>query len=286
MPPQPSLRPPGPGPVLSSGLVLLLASCAFRPPAPADGARVEGEVLYSTRAPVAGALVLLEGGIRGTADGEGRFRFDGVPPGRRAILAVAPGCRVAGGEILVTEGQTRRVRLVVPLEGEESWPLGPRGEGVSLRVITAEDLRRMQPTSVVDAIRRAVPEMVLEASGYAGGRPGVTGRGRNTATGSMTPLVVVDGVLLLGRPFEALATLDPLDVLRIEIVRGASGGWSYGLAGVNGVVRIVTRSGAEREGPRTPPEECGFRAPSGGPDGPPGTSRGPGLSDPRGSGSR
>jgi outer membrane cobalamin receptor len=48
------------------------------------------------------------------------------------------------------------------------------------------------------------------------------------------------------------------EVDRIEIVRGASGGWAYGQGGANGVIRIYTRHSTSEIDPNTPPEACGF----------------------------
>ena len=47
-------------------------------------------------------------------------------------------------------------------------------------------------------------------------------------------------------------------VRRIDVSRGASGGWRYGMQGANGVIVITTRNAPAEHPQDTPPEACGF----------------------------
>ncbi|MBD0258470.1 MAG: carboxypeptidase-like regulatory domain-containing protein, partial [Cytophagales bacterium] len=65
---------------------------------------------------------------------------------------------------------------------------------------------------------------------------GVTVRGSHSMSGSIEPLVVVDGVPFAGRQSD----LDPDQVLSIETLRGATAVAFYGSRGANGVIVITT----------------------------------------------
>ncbi len=52
----------------------------------------------------------------------------------------------------------------------------------------------------------------------------------------------MDGIPIPQRAVDALATIDPGDIERIEVMRGGAEGWRYGIQGANGVVRITTRN--------------------------------------------
>lgn len=212
------------------------------------------------------ALVAVDAGVRITSGADGRFRIDDLRAGAYRIAAVAPGCHVGIGEVEVRPGDATEVRLVVPLPEEaeallQAWTLGNRSLGSSVRTITGEDIRRRNFLTVQDAIRVVAPDMIGAESAEAGGRQQVRGRGAPTVSGPRDPLVVVDGVRMLQRPWDALAALNPIDIERIEVARGATGGWRYGLAGANGVIRITTRHAWTGFDQETRPQECGFRFP-------------------------
>jgi outer membrane receptor for ferrienterochelin and colicin len=101
--------------------------------------------------------------------------------------------------------------------------------------------------------------MVGQGSAEPGANQRLVGRRSATVQGPAQPLVVVDGVPLPQRSLEALSAINIEDVDRIEVSKGAAGGWAYGNQGANGVIRIFTRSAAASAlGPETPPDRCGF----------------------------
>jgi len=83
-------------------------------------------------------------------------------------------------------------------------------------------------------------------------------RGSTTIVGSNVPLIFADGVRLDQSLTMRLHSINVDAVRRIEIVRGAPGGWAYDQGGANGVIRIHTRSSSPSVDATTAPEACGF----------------------------
>ncbi len=92
-------------------------------------------------------------------------------------------------------------------------------------------------------LRRVVPSMVGGRSGRPGSETKLRGRTRSASGGSNAPVVVLDGVVLGTSSIRDIDDIQVGDVALIEILRGASGGWSYGTGGAGGVIKIWTKRG-------------------------------------------
>jgi TonB-dependent SusC/RagA subfamily outer membrane receptor len=71
-------------------------------------------------------------------------------------------------------------------------------------------------------------------------------RNASSFQSSTQPLYLIDGLPLEDLDGNALLNLSPLDVARIEILKGASTSM-YGVRGGNGVIAIYTRKGASKD---------------------------------------
>jgi vitamin B12 transporter len=111
--------------------------------------------------------------------------------------------------------------------------------GASVSVITGEDLRTYDYTSVGDALRR-VPGVEIIQSGSSGKTTSIRIRGANPNQVQ----VLVDGMRVksptLGTPELADITLGEIE--RIEVVRGPQS-TLYGADAIGGVVNIITKRG-------------------------------------------
>src|SRR5690625_7350673 len=76
-------------------------------------------------------------------------------------------------------------------------------------------------------------------TGEPGGRPTIRIRGTNSINTSREPLYVVDGITGVEN---ALESVNPNDIVSIDILKDASATAIYGASGANGEVIITTRS--------------------------------------------
>jgi TonB-dependent SusC/RagA subfamily outer membrane receptor len=94
-------------------------------------------------------------------------------------------------------------------------------------------------TSVVEMIRARAPgvQVVQAGDSYA-----LRIRGVSSASGINDPLIVIDGTASSLPGTRALDSLNPNDVLKIEVLKDAASTAFYGLRGGSGVILITTRT--------------------------------------------
>lgn len=113
--------------------------------------------------------------------------------------------------------------------------------------IGADDLKKTVITSADQALQgRAAGVQVTQNSGSPGGGISVSIRGTNSLNGN-EPLYVIDGVAIDGKSSDgktsALSTINPSDIVSMEVLKDASATAIYGSRASNGVVLITTRRG-------------------------------------------
>ena len=106
----------------------------------------------------------------------------------------------------------------------------------------ARESERARPSHVAELLRSSVPG--LDVRRLPSGRYDVRLRRERAIGNEGEPLFVLDGAALAWGPRagEALDTIDPGDVLRVEVLRGADAAM-YGDRGRNGVIAITSRRG-------------------------------------------
>jgi len=188
-----------------------------------------------------------------------------------AARSEANGHPIAGagmgmGSVDVSAGREMKVDLLVHLPADAESRLtarsrGARASGNAVRSMTGEEIQRRNLRSVADALRLLAPDMVEQGSSGPGGGQTLRPRGVPTVAGSRDVLLVVDGVRVVQSPMEFLGSMNPGDVRRIEVTRGASAGWRYGMQGANGVIIITTGNAGAGHPADTRPEDCRFAFP-------------------------
>ena len=129
--------------------------------------------------------------------------------------------------------------------------------------VTSEDLRNSVTTNIDQALQgRIAGVQVTQNSGQPGGAASIRIRGSNSITGSSEPLYVIDGIPFQGdgnqvsgfdwaggangqNRVNPLSTINPNDIVRIEVLKDASATAIYGARAANGVVLITTKRGEE-----------------------------------------
>lgn len=226
--------------------------------------------------PLANAQVRIEGTVLGAlSDANGQYSVPSVPTGRRTILARRIGygeerrpADVASGgpvtvDIAMTVSATTLGEVVVTGVGT---PTARRELPNSVETVSGEDVRDAPAVSAIDqALQGKIAgALISENSGQPGGGVSIRLRGTNSILGGAEPLYVVDGVMIdnnaealvsLGANAtrggaalsNRLADLDPADVERIEVLKGAAAAALYGSRANNGVIQIFTRRGRAGE---------------------------------------
>ena len=217
--------------------------------------------------PWAGAAVTVPGtGVLVCADGDGRFRLS-VPEAESTRVVVQPvgfpavelTVRPADDEMLIPmRSHVVHLEGVVVTVYAESLP---PGTPYAVSEVSGEDLNRV-PGDLPRSLEGKVPGAVLtHDSGAPGGGFQLSMRGVRTVLGNTEPLIVVDGVpvssarigsgsgVLTGSgPDEEeasgrLADLNPMDIARVEVLKGVAAAQRFGSRAANGVVVITTHSG-------------------------------------------
>ena len=113
----------------------------------------------------------------------------------------------------------------------------------SLTKVGGEDIKDFAVSRVESALQGKVAGLRIQTTASeAGGDPRITLRGPGSITGSSSPLIVVDGVVLGNEP-DLLGTIDNNNIESISVLKDASSVAIYGSRGANGVILVTLKEG-------------------------------------------
>ena len=215
---------------------------------------------------VVGASVLVEGTRFGAAtDADGRFSISAtLAPGTyelrtsyigfttvRTPITLGSSPTVDVGQIELVGDALRSDEVIVSSTG---LPVERRQLGNAIGTVDAREIQDVGATAVDQVlVGKVAGAVVSQNSGNPAGGVSIRLRGPSTVLGSADPLYVVDGVIvdnsdaalydLGGGSQNRLVDLNPEDIERIEILKGASAAALFGSRANGGVIQIFTRSG-------------------------------------------
>lgn len=224
---------------------------------------LNGVVVDELGKPIEGVSIRLKGSSMLTkTDDRGRFQF--VVPQRSGVILFSS-VGFAPQEIRFDE--SRQATLRVMLKGV----VADLDEVVVVGYGTA---RRGDLTGAVSSVKSAVFEQSRQSSfinniqgRVAGlqiaagtGEPGAGSkiliRGANSLVGDSRPLVVIDGIPVneseapiansrfgANSPRDPLSSINPADIISVDVLKDASSTAIYGARGANGVIVVTTRQG-------------------------------------------
>ncbi|MBU6367678.1 MAG: TonB-dependent receptor, partial [Gemmatimonadetes bacterium] len=201
-----------------------------------------------------------------TTAASGSYVLSAVPAGAVTVtlrrIGYAPVTRAvtvaAGGTVQVDAAlAASAINLSEVIVTGTATPTEKRRVGTSVASVDSALLQRAQAVTVDQALQGKVPgaQISQNSGGPGGGGISVRLRGTNSFISGSDPLYIVDGVIIdngsaqltdLGgraNPQNRLADLNPADIERIEVIRGAAAAALYGSRANNGVVQIFTRRG-------------------------------------------
>jgi len=249
-------------------LALALASLPTLAGAQATTGTVRGRVVDATGGKgLPDAQVSIEGTRLGAISGaNGDFTILEVPTGPHNVIVrrigYAPGSKLVAvtpegastGDIAVTASALNLTEVVVT---GSAAPTEKRKVGTSIASVDSTTISRAEAVTVDQALQGKVAgaQITQNSGGPGGGGVSVRLRGTNSFISGSDPLYIVDGVIVdngsaqladLGirsNPQNRLADINPDDIERVEVIRGAAAAALYGSRANNGVVQIFTKKG-------------------------------------------
>ena len=242
-------------------LLLLLATTTMF----AQRVTVKGNVKDNI-GPVIGASVVEKGTTNGTTtDLDGNYTIT-VPSNAVLVFSsigytsqeIALGGRAVVDVVLAEDTESLNEVVVVGYGTMKKSDLA--GASVSMK---EEDLKGSIITSLDQSLQgRAAGVTAMTTSGAPGSSSSIRVRGQATINANAEPLYVIDGVIMQGggnsgadfglgdalgngkvSTISPLSTINPADIVSMEILKDASATAIYGAQGANGVILITTKHG-------------------------------------------
>jgi len=232
---------------------------------------ISGKVAASDGQALIEAQVRLVGTGLGTRTGEGgRFTITNVPAGQYRLRAQSIGHRPIERAITVTAGATTTQDFVMKVEAiglDAIVTTGTAGQARQREVgnsISQIDVSKIQQpiATVGDLLQgQAAGIQVMQSSAMAGSGSMIRLRGNVSVAMSNQPLIYVDGVRLRSDGYalnvpptgsqlrsgndiaSPMNDINPNDIERVEIIKGAAAATLYGTEAAAGVIQIFTKRG-------------------------------------------
>lgn len=252
--------------------VALSSLAPAAPEAPTTRA-LRGKLTDSANEPVIGAVVKVAGTDQSVlTDENGAFVIEGLPLTEVILEASAENYESKNIIALPTVAEVTAILKdsasgeVVFIEGRAPAILKSNAAS-SASVVKSQDLNRVSAQTMESAMTGKVAGSNFQTnSGAPGGGAQARFRGISTINGTVTPLYIIDGVILSNtsisnginaitaaaaggnassqdNPTNRVADLNPNDIESIEVLKGASAAALYGSKAANGVIIITTKRG-------------------------------------------
>ncbi len=259
---------------LWAGAFVLAATAAAPEPAQAQEGTVTGRVTdAASQRPISSVQVHLVGTGMGTLSRDnGRYIILNVPGGEYTLRAERIGYAPLEMQVTVSDGGTLQQDFELAGQAlglDEIVVTGTAGAarrrevGNSITQLNIEEEVVGPPVNVDALLQGRVPGMsVTQSSASVGGGAMIRLRGNVSMTQSNQPLIYVDGVRVRSEGFaknvppigysgrsnndvsSPLNSINPQDIERVEIIKGAAATTLYGTEASAGVIQIFTKRGS------------------------------------------
>jgi TonB-dependent SusC/RagA subfamily outer membrane receptor len=260
--------------------VALLLNAAFYPAFAQERGEIKGRVTDTgDKKEVVGATVsatlVSNGAIKGAVSSrKGDFAITGLQAGKYRVVVKAIGYKTYEQSIELAQGATAELNAAltpdalrseeVIVTGNAGLPTSKLRLGNAIGLISEKDIDNTPTRNIGQLLdARTTGVQIWNSSGLLGATPQIQLRGVGNLNGRSSPLIFIDGVRITntntnetggldGRDGQSVSTLNfinPADIERIEILKGASAATLYGSDAANGVIQIFTKSGANAASP-------------------------------------
>ena len=224
--------------------------------------KLVGSVTDKNGVPIIGASIIVKGTNAGTiTDRNGKFSFD-IPDKSTIFISYI-------GYSSLDEYVGSRENIVIELDEnikalDEVIVVGygtvkKRDLTGAVTTLKQDVFEQSKQSSFVNSMQgRVAGVQITSGSGEPGSGSKVVIRGANTLAGSSDPLYVIDGVQVneseapvansqfgSNSKRDPLSSINPADIVSVEVLKDASSTAIYGSKGANGVIIITTRQGKE-----------------------------------------
>jgi len=239
-------------------------------PVGAQTGTIGGRVTSEAGTPIEGAQVYLIGTAIGTRTAtNGRYTIVNVPPAQYRVRAQMIGFRPEDRAVTVAAGQTTTLDYTMKQQAIALDALVVTGTAGAARArevgnsVSQIDLTTVQPPSNVGQLLqgRSAGMQVMPSSASAGSGSMIRLRGNVSVAMSNQPLIYVDGVRIRSDGYQRnvpptgsdlrsgndiaspLNDINPQDIERVEVIKGAAASTLYGTEAAAGVIQIFTKKG-------------------------------------------
>ena len=227
---------------------LLFLTSAINVKAYAPPVEIHGQVINQKGEPVENASILVAGTSIGTTTGsDGSFTLSIPSNIKNASLQISS---VGFQTKTVRLGNQTEINIVLEAANTGLDEVVVIGYGTARKKDLTGSVSNVSSGRLMDkpvanlgqALENKVAgvQVISNGAGVPGSQPMVRIRGTNSINSSNEPLYVVDGVVGVGNP---LSTLNPNDILSLDVLKDASATAIYGARGANGVIIITTKRG-------------------------------------------
>jgi TonB-dependent SusC/RagA subfamily outer membrane receptor len=252
----------------------------FAVPVQAQTGTISGTIVdKSGRSPLNGVQVSIDGTGRGTlTDARGRYVLPGIPTGTVTVRAIMIGFRTEMKEVQVAAGGTTTADFELGMSAislDEVVVTGTAGAaqkkqlGATVSTVNVANVQERVPVTDVGSVLQArIPGVrSIGTVGGVGASRDLRIRGTSSFDLGQRPIVYIDGVKVDtkqtvwtgmgtsccsysgGAGVDRLNDLNPNDIERIEVLKGAAAGTLYGTEATNGVIQIFTKRGRNESAP-------------------------------------
>jgi TonB-linked SusC/RagA family outer membrane protein len=239
-------------------MAALLAAATALPVAAQTGGLLVNVKDRQSGQPLSGAQVAIAGQRQtgSITNDQGRALFPAIPTGSYTVTVTFLGySEVRRTDVSVAAGQTTQVEIgletsVLSLqEVVVSGVIDPTA-GIKLPFtvskVGTEQLQIPTVNSALASIQGKVAGVNIQrASGQPGAGVNIMLRSPTSFEGSNSPLIVVDGVVIARDLDRTTADIESLDIVDVEIIKGAAAASLYGSRAASGVISITTNRGRD-----------------------------------------
>jgi len=204
---------------------------------------ITGKVTSDDGAPLPGVTVIIKGTTLGTVtDVDGLYNLS-VPNESKTLVFSFIGMKSQEVEI----GNQASVNVVMASDVIGLEEVIAVGYGTmrksdltgSVTRVSVDDKALMPNTNLLQSLSGAAGGVNVVQTGFAGGEPTFSIRGKTSLSASDSPLIVLDGIIYNG----SISNININDVESIDILKDASAAAVYGSRSANGVMIITTKKG-------------------------------------------